>query len=360
MKKKKRQKQFYNDKHRNEHWTEEVKGRPISFAEKYDTNNVYSDKYEQTKPLEYQTKQRRKANVKKTAKRIGALMLAIVLVCCGYIGMDVYMTRQNVPIQQMLEQKNAKSNFSQISLNLASMTIESVSLDNSTMLDAIIQNVHSAGCNSVTFDAKRPDGTIGYQSELATVDTYGAVSNAGSNSQGSIKKLNDNDILPVARICCYKDNLLPNQDKEYALTVNGKIYKDSKGNTYLNPNSEQAYQYISDMVKELYRFGVRVFLLYDCNLPAMDEKYNDGFEYISNKLLEEMNYDIKVLEEADVSIRGRDLESGRITNSAIKKDIKAFKKIRSNQVYYVSTELAASRVYSQLTENGVENFVIVK
>lgn len=361
MKKKKRQKQFYNNKHRNTHWTEQPKGRPIAFAEKYADGNDTGDKYNQSQPSTYQKQQNQKAKRLQILKRLVAAVLAILLFCCGYIGMDVYMTRQNVPIQQMLQQKNTKSNFSQISLNLASVKVESVSFDNSTMLDAIIDSVHDSGCNSITFDAKRPDGTIGYQSTLATIDTFGAVSNSGSNSQGSIKTLNENDILPVARVCCYKDNLAPNQDSEFALKKGKKLYHDKNGNTYLNPDSNQAYQYICDIIKELYRSGVKVFVLYECDLPdEIKGNHKDGFDALSKKLLKEMNYDIKLLHEVDASIDGKDPEDGRITNSAIKKDIKGFKRINKNQVYYISTKLDTARIYSQLTQNGVENFVIEK
>ena len=141
--------------------------------------------------------------------------------------MDVHMIRQAEPAEKLLNQDNADSNaLSQLTINVSSLMTESVSLDNSAMLTSVINEVHDTSANSITFDAKRDDGTIGYRSSLATIDTYGAMSNVGSDSIGSIKRLIENDIMPVARICCYKDNVLPSHNKDLAVKKGKKLYTD--------------------------------------------------------------------------------------------------------------------------------------
>ena len=238
---------------------------------------------------------------------------------------------------------------------------ESVSLDNSTMLTSVINDVHNFSANSITFDAKREDGTIGYRSSLATIDTYGAVSDVGSDSVGSIKQLIDNDILPVARICCYKDNVLPSQNRNFAVTKGKKLYTDSNGNNYLNPNNEQVYNYILDIVRELKGYGVQVFVLYGCDLPSdISDKYNDGFKKLAKRLQSDLGGDVKLLKEVDVKVTGRDAESGNITNSAIDKEIKNFDKLSDNQIYYISTSLDTTRVYNHVANAGVERFIIAQ
>ncbi len=360
MKKKHEKRKFYTNEHRNEHWTEEPKGRPIDFADKYtydgETGNVYND----NRRAEQYKAQKKKENRKKTIRIIVSSLLAVVLLFSGYTAMDVHMIRQAEPAEKLLRQSSADSNaLSQISINISSIMTESVSLDNSTMLTSVINDVHNFSANSITFDAKRDDGTIGYRSSLATIDTYGAMSDVGNDSVGSIKQLVDNDILPVARICCYKDNVLPSHDTDLAVMKGKKLYKDSDGNNYLNPNNEQVYNYILDIVRELKGYGVQVFVLYGYDLPDdISDKYNDGFKKLSKKLQKDLGGEVKLLKEVDVTVTGKDAESGNITNSAIDKEIKAFDEINDNQIYYVSTSLDTSRVYSHLTNAGAERFII--
>ena len=272
------------------------------------------------------------------------------------------MIRQAEPAEKLLRQNSSDSNaLSQISINVSSIMTESVSLDNSTMLTSVINDVHNFSANSITFDAKREDGTIGYRSSLATIDTYGAVSDVGSDSVGSIKQLIDNDILPVARICCYKDNVLPSQNRDFAVTKGKKLYTDSNGNNYLNPNNEQVYNYILDIVRELKGYGVQVFVLYGCDLPSdISDKYNDGFKKLAKRLQSDLGGDVKLLKEVDVKVTGRDAESGNITNSAIDKEIKNFDKLSDNQIYYISTSLDTTRVYNHVANAGVERFIIAQ
>ena len=362
MSKKQEKRKFYTNEHRNEHWTEEPKGRPIDFADKYTVDGETGDVYNDKRRAAQHKAQRKKESRQKAIKIVVSSLVAVVLLFGGYTAMDVHMIRQAEPAEKLLRQNSSDSNaLSQISINVSSIMTESVSLDNSTMLTSVINDVHNFSANSITFDAKREDGTIGYRSSLATIDTYGAVSDVGSDSVGSIKQLIDNDILPVARICCYKDNVLPSQNRDFAVTKGKKLYTDNSGNNYLNPNNEQVYNYILDIVRELKGYGVQVFVLYGCDLPSdISDKYNDGFKKLAKRLQSDLGGDVKLLKEVDVKVTGRDAESGNITNSAIDKEIKNFDKLSDNQIYYISTSLDTTRVYNHVANAGVERFIIAQ
>ncbi|WP_298654112.1 putative glycoside hydrolase [uncultured Eubacterium sp.] len=362
MSKKQEKRKFYTNEHRNEHWTEEPKGRPIDFADKYTVDGETGDMYNDKRRAAQHKAQRKKESRQKAIKIVVSSLAAVALLFGGYTAMDVHMIRQAEPAEKLLRQNSSDSNaLSQISINVSSIMTESVSLDNSTMLTSVINDVHNFSANSITFDAKREDGTIGYRSSLATIDTYGAVSDVGSDSVGSIKQLIDNDILPVARICCYKDNVLPSQNRDFAVTKGKKLYTDSNGNNYLNPNNEQVYNYILDIVRELKGYGVQVFVLYGCDLPSdISDKYNDGFKKLAKRLQSDLGGDVKLLKEVDVKVTGRDAESGNITNSAIDKEIKNFDKLSDNQIYYISTSLDTTRVYNHVANAGVERFIIAQ
>ena len=364
MKKEKKRKKFYNNKNRNSRWTEEPKGRLIDFADKYDEASGYGDKYSEASRNLHRMAMQRVERREKRKKAVISVVLAVVLICTGYIAMDVRMIRNAKPIDELMNsQGTANSAFSQMSIKISALKIESVSMDNSTMLDSVISDVGLYGCNSIVFDAKRNDGTIGYRSTLATVDTYGAMSNVGGDSVGSVKKLVENDILPVARICCYLDNIVPVYDSTAGIKRGKKVYRDKDSNCYLNPDSEITYGYIRDIVRELYDFGVRVFILYGCDLPSdISDSYNDGFDVLSKKLVEEMGGDIKILEEMPtVSVKGKEKnEDGKeiISNTIIKKEVEAFPSINENQVYFISSEIDKARLIGILNQSGINSFVL--
>lgn len=272
--------------------------------------------------------------------------------------MDVYMTRHAVPVENMNLAKKQSSYLSEATLSLKAKHIDSISLDGSIMLDAIIEEAHTSGYNSVLFDAKRDDGTIGYQSTLASIDTYGAISNASSSPKASAKALTENDILPVARISCYKDNVVPSQSTGMAIMQGDKFYVNND-NTYLNPNNNDVYCYIRDIIRELNTYGVAVFVLCDCDLPKdISDNYNDGFDAISKKLTSELGTGIKFIEQVDVSITGVDPSNGKITNKRIKKEISNFKKLGDSQIYNVTSKLDNKRVEQMLNESNVSSYII--
>ena len=357
---KKRDSGFYDNKNRDQKWTETPTGRQIDFADKYIYDGNYSDKYAATKRPAYDDKAKAKAQKKKKINTIISIIMAVVLICVGYIGTDVYMTRHAEPAESIAENDaNDNADMSDLSLNIMSSKVEPVSLDNSVMLDSVISNIQDNGCNSITFDAKRSDGTIGYASSLASIDTFGAISNNSTATKQSVQKLSENDILTVARISCYKDNVVPSQSADMALKQGDKYYTDKDNNTYLNPNSDETYSYIKDIIQELYSYGITVFVLTDYDLPTdISSSYNDGFDTIAAKLTKDLDNKVKIVQETDISLTGKDDESGKITNSALTKEIKQFKKLKSNQIYYINTDIDSKRVLEQLTQNNVTNFIL--
>lgn len=357
MKKQKRsnKNRFYDNKSRDQKWTEQPTGRPIDFADKY----IYGEADSVRRPT-YADKVMQQERVQRRKRRILGFVLSIIFICAGYTCTDIYMTRQAVPAEQQIKDENSGSgNMSTLKLDLISTKVESISLDNSTMLDAVIKDAQMGGYNSVTFDAKRSDGTIGYASQLASIDTYGAIGNNSTHTKESVQKLLDNGILPIARISCYRDNVVPSQNDSMALKKGSGYYTDDKDNTYLNPNSTATYEYLKGIVQELYSYGITVFVLNNYNLPSdVSQQYNDGYKVIADKLNEDFDGKIKVIQEIRVTITGRSAENGKITNTAINKEIKKFKKINDDQIYYISSKLDNSRIMAQLNKNNVKNFIV--
>jgi hypothetical protein len=357
----KKRKRFYNNKKRNQKWTEEEKGRKIDFADKYIEGGTSSDKFDSKRPKSSKNSAIKKAKKQKRIKNLIIAVICIALICVGYTGMDVYMTQKAGGYKQSISKQEEESGMRDVSLRFSSFKTDSISLDSSVMLSSVINDTAALGFTSIAFDAKRSDGTIGYASKLASVDTYNALSSPASKPQASVKALIANDLMPIAIISCYKDNVAPQYLKDAAITTKkGKLYKDEEANTYLNPDSALAYAYIKDIVNELSSMGVSVFVLCDTELPEdISESYNDGFEPLAKRLYSDIGSNIKLLEAVEVSLKGKDEKDGKITNAAIKKEIGEFEKIDKNKTYLITSSIESKRLIEQLAKNNVSSYIII-
>lgn len=299
-----KKKRFYNNKKRNTKWTEPEKGRKISFADKYIDTGSGSDKYDKRRKKEKKplfTKE----HFEKLFKYVILFVGCFAIISVGYTAMDLYIERKAMPTQENAESSNA--DLSNVNLKIKSKRIESLSLDGGVMLSAVIDDTVSSGYTSVTFDLKRDDGTIGYDSALATIDMYGAESSPAIAIEKSVAQLLANDILPVGRISCYKDNVAAEGDLTAGITVGGKLYEDANGNTYLNPKSDTAYNYIKGIVEEVKAMGVTVFVLDNCDLPEeLQADYGGGYKALAQRLENDFGSDIKFIEGVSVSITADD------------------------------------------------------
>jgi len=307
-----KKKRFYNNKKRNSKWTEKETGRKISFADKYIDAGSGSDKFDFKRP---KPKKKRAAKEKtaKLFKNIAIVIACFLIISVGYSAMDLYIDRNAMPETE--ENTGESVSFSNVNLMLKGMSVQSISLDNSVMLDSVIKSAEDEAYSSVTFDLKRDDGTIGYNSKLATIRAYGAISSPAAQLEKSVAKLNQADIIPIGRISCYKDNIVALSDLDSAIKNGKSVYKDANGNAYLDPNNSTTYNYIKSIIEETKAMGINVFLLDNTKLPGdISGDYNDGFAALAKKLYAEFGQDIKFIEAIDVTINDDSISDEPVTD----------------------------------------------
>ncbi len=348
-----KKKRFYNNKNRNQKWTEQPTGRKIYFADKY--VDAPKDTTEQIKKKRakkpFFTKERRE----NFFKGLIITVASITLVGTGYTIMDIHMDRNAMPFVESDE--NNTANLNNININIKGSGCQSLSLDGGLMLGAVIDTAAENGYTSLAFDLKRNDGTIGYNSSLATISSFGAISSPSGDLKASANLLKENDVLPIGIISCYKDNIAPAADPGFALFKGGSLFKDSAGNTYLNPSADNTYNYIKSIIDETVGMGINVFILDNYDLPESAGEQNGGFDKLSEKLyndFNESNESIKLLKAIDLNLSS---DSAKAVEKEWQEKTEDYTNNDENSVFCITAKNPViAKQY--LDSKGITNYII--
>lgn len=348
-----KKKRFYNNKDRNQKWTEQPTGRKIYFADKYiDATNDTAEKNKQKKSKPpFFTQNRRD----RFFKGLIISVVSIALIGTGYTIMDVHMERHAMPFVE--NDENDTANLNNINISIKGSGCQSLSLDGGLMLGAVIDTAADNGYTSLAFDLKRNDGTIGYNSSLATISSFGAISSPSSDLKASANLLKENDVLPIGIISCYKDNIAPAADPSFALFKGGSVFKDSAGNTYLNPSSDNTYSYIKSIIDETVGMGVNVFILDNYDLPESAEEQTGGFDKLSEKLYSDFNKNnenIKLLKAIDLNLSS---DSAKAIEEEWQEKTENYTNNDENSVFCITAKNPViTKQY--LDSKGITNYII--
>ena len=349
-----RKKRFYKNVKRNQKWTEDVQGRRIDFADKYADGGIYSDKFDYLRPKKKSGSRKLKAyqKVQKLFKLIPMVILALAVLNLGYAGMSIYMKRHAMPDIAGTD-GYSQGGFNHSVVKLSGEYIDAVSLDGSDILDSVLSEAQTGSYNSVAFDIKRSDGTVSYRSGLVNIDAFGATAFAATDLKGSVNKLAQRNILSVGIVYCYPDNIVPSADPSMAIqNEDGSLYEDSRGNTYLDPDSELAYNYIRDIIVEVKEQGITAFILRGVDLPEdISGSYNDGFEALAARLYGDIGTDIKLIEAVGITLDEEDLDNiaDIISNE-----------LNDSQTYYVITSADKTSTKEKLEESGILSYILAE
>ena len=116
------------------------------------------------------------------------------------------------------------------------------------------QLLTDAGANAVILDMKADDGSLGYVSSLKLAGDIHATA-AGSTLNDTIREFCSGEIYTVARVSCFRDNLLPYYRNGMALRKSGGNWRDELQLRWSSPASEKVWEYLIGVCTELVDLG---------------------------------------------------------------------------------------------------------
>ena len=132
----------------------------------------------------------------------------------------------------------------------------------SKKMDHLIRILHETGMNSLVIDVKDSDGIVSYYTPgVPLAVAIGACSkrpraNPCADINGVLKKLKDEHIHVIARIACFNDPILARKRPSWAiLSVNGGLWRNRKGQPWVDPTLKEVWQYNIDLAKDAIQRG---------------------------------------------------------------------------------------------------------
>ncbi|WP_243136930.1 putative glycoside hydrolase [Alkaliphilus serpentinus] len=137
------------------------------------------------------------------------------------------------------------------------MTGHSIGLK--SRFEEVLQLTQETEINSWVIDVKDDYGTMTYKSSIPLVQEVGADKIIKVRDfPGVMDILRENDVYPIARIVTFKDKQITSVRPDLAIKTNtGEVWRDRKGDAWLNPYNRETWDYVIDIAKEAAMMGFK-------------------------------------------------------------------------------------------------------
>lgn len=125
-------------------------------------------------------------------------------------------------------------------------------------VQSLIEKTNNSIINAWVINVKNDNANVVYRSEVPLVQEVGADMNIMRDVGHLMNELRKNDIYPIGRIVAFKDRIAATARPDLAIKdINGNVWRDNKGDAWLNPYNPEAWDYLVDIAKEAAMHGYK-------------------------------------------------------------------------------------------------------
>ena len=148
--------------------------------------------------------------------------------------------------------------------------------------DPLIKMIDDTELNAVVIDIKDSTGRISFAIDDPLIKDSGSPENRISNIRALTNLLHQKGIYIIGRVSVFQDPYMTIKKPEWAITKlsDGKVWKDNKGLSFLDPAKKEVRDYIVAIAKDSYALG-------------FDEINFDYIRYPSDGNMKDINYRLK-------------------------------------------------------------------
>lgn len=213
----------------------------------------------------------------------------------------------------------------------ANAAVHAVEVTAAELLDGrAMEKLAAAGGNALLVTMKDREGRLSYVSELELAQ---ALQSSGGDLKvnEAVRQLHEEGVYLVARMECFRDELLPYYDADTALrTHSGYRWTDPEGIHWVDPTNDTVRNYLKDVARELAEMGFDEIVLSAAAYPTEGHleylqegasypvEQEDGLTQVLDRFYEEMAVvladtpaRLSVESREGVLINGSDARSGQ-------------------------------------------------
>ncbi|MFF2455809.1 putative glycoside hydrolase [Peribacillus simplex] len=157
-------------------------------------------------------------------------------------------------------------------------------------LNELINYVDETDLNAMVIDIKDDRGNVTYKPEDPDSPYAGIGKDYIKNPRSMLKKFEDKQIYPIARVVVFKDSHLAKEKPELSFLDGEKVWKNGRGEAFVNPFLKEVWDYNVGIAIEAAKLGFKEIQFDYVRFP-------EGFE---NKE-DDLKYDVGEYDEAKVS-----------------------------------------------------------
>lgn len=158
--------------------------------------------------------------------------------------------------------------------------------------EELVSYIHETELNAMVIDIKDDWGNITYKVDEDS-PFYDVSRNYIKDVEGMLKRLEEEQIYPIARIVVFKDTELAKIHPEWSFLENGKVWKNRRGEAFVNPFLEEVWKYNVDIAIEAAKLGFQEIQFDYVRFPEGFETKDKDFEYSLGKYSDNEDDDVK-------------------------------------------------------------------
>ncbi|WP_214630058.1 putative glycoside hydrolase [Paenibacillus agaridevorans] len=125
-------------------------------------------------------------------------------------------------------------------------------------MESLLKLVDDTELNSMVIDLKDDNGYITYPTTTPELLEIGTAKKYISDINGLMDTLKQHEIYPIARIVVFKDTVLAVKRPELSfLQPDGTIWKNGRGESFVNPYRQEVWEYNVAIAKEATKLGFK-------------------------------------------------------------------------------------------------------
>ncbi|WP_243385713.1 putative glycoside hydrolase [Bacillus kexueae] len=142
--------------------------------------------------------------------------------------------------------------------------------------------VDQTDLNAMVIDIKDDYGHVTYQPDLSS-PYYDVSQPYIKDPKALLSTLEEKQIYPIARVVVFKDTVLANKKPEWSFTQNGGVWKNGRGDSFVNPFLEEVWEYNTNIAIEAAKLGFQEIQFDYVRFPEGFEKRDEILQYSMGK-----------------------------------------------------------------------------